>query len=157
MTELLEKLSKPVSWKWTQKSLIEWIAKFKIDKVIYTVSFFRYDSRNDLWDFSFTAETKEKDYGYSRSGTGNAFKVYGTIVDIADVFLQKKNPRGIKLDSEVDLRNTRFSVNFHIAKIIEKQIEVYKTVIFKNTYEIFLLHREAKPNNNDYDVFHRVT
>ena len=132
-----EGFSPPTKWKWTQRNEMEYVAVFKIGKITYTASLFR--SHSDTWDFSFTAASKTEDYGFDASGTGNAWTVFGTIVDIARQFIKIRNPSEIKIESDITERN-RSAVNNRIAKAISdglgysvRSVDDHTTVIARNT------------------------
>jgi hypothetical protein len=110
-----EAFAPPIAWKWETQSKIEWVALFRIKPVKYTVSLFRYDSTMDAWELSFVAATAKKDYGFSQSGTGNAWTVFGTVIAITRQFIEQKHPTILKITNE---GAKRFAVNSRLAKAI---------------------------------------
>ncbi|CAM6054473.1 unnamed protein product [Sphagnum tenellum] len=86
-------------------------------QVTYDVSLFRYARKDDGWELSFTAATKTKNYGFTPSGTGNAWTVFGTVIDIARKFITLKHPKVIKIESDITERS-RVAVNRRIARAI---------------------------------------
>ena len=135
---LVEAFAPPVKWKWTEKKQMEWVAQFQIKPVVYTASCFLYMRPKDLWEFSFSAKTKKQDFGYEPSGTGNAFTVFGTIVDIAATFLRTKRPAGIKIESDSTHRS-RASVNARIANAIADLSSDYRLVDLGQEETIYII------------------
>ncbi len=70
---------------------------------------------------SFVAKTKKTDFGFRARGTGNAFKVFGTVIDIAKMFMQFKHPAIIMIDNDMTERS-RFAVNKRIAESLADQM-----------------------------------
>lgn len=116
-TTLVEALAPPVKWRWTERKDFEFAATFKIGKVTYEVSIFRFDSTVDGWLFDFTAATKDEEFGYEVSNTGNAWKVFGTVADIAKRFVALKKPKLLKIENDPTERS-RLAVNRRIASAV---------------------------------------
>lgn len=118
-------------WRWVERKSIEWVAEFRIQSVTYTVSIFLEHSVEGRWELSFTAETPEREFGYSRSGTGNAWMVFSTVVQIARMFVQERSPNIIRIDSE---DSKRLAVNRRIAQAIAHDNPYTVTVFGNNIY-----------------------
>lgn len=116
LIDLAESFS-TTDWRWTRQTKIESEAIFKIGKVQYDVSIFCYDSALKAWELSFTAKTRKTDFGFSASGTGNARKVFGTVVEIAREFLVGHPDCCMKIVSDHTERS-RLAVNRRIASAI---------------------------------------
>ena len=111
-----EKLSRPVRWRWTHDTSFEKAAEFRIGKILYSVSIFRYDSTQDAWELSFVAQDT-----YQATGTGRALTVFGTVADIALAFARDEQPRLVKIVSDTTERS-RFVVNQRLARIVGEKI-----------------------------------
>jgi hypothetical protein len=131
---LLERFDTPSRWKWTRATAIEWEGEFKIAPVIYAVSVFRKNSLEDIWELSFSARTKTKDYGYVVSGTGNAWKVFATVVQMGTRFVQSNHPRSLLISSDTTHR-TRFRVNRRIAQEIAERTN---RIVRENGGDLFI-------------------
>lgn len=115
--QIVEAFAPAVKWQWTERKDFEFVAVFKIGKVSYTVSCFRYDSSVDAWELAFEAATKKEEFGHRVSKTGNAWKVFGTVIAIARQFIVLKQPKILKIESDVTERS-RLAVNRRIAAAI---------------------------------------
>lgn len=115
--EIDEGFAPAVNWRWTERTGIESIAVFKIGKVKYTVSIFLYDSTINAWDLSFVAETKNQDFGFRASNTGNQWTVLGTVIKIAQKFIEDRHPKMVRIESDTTERS-RLAVNRRIAGAI---------------------------------------
>jgi hypothetical protein len=137
---LHEGFGTPVDWTVTKQTDTHFEARFRIKPVIYDVSLFRYDRRQDAWELSFTARTKQKDYGFEASGTGNAWTVFGTVIAIARQFISRKRPGTLKIESDITKR-ARAKVNLRLAQAIAQDLPY---TIEDEHYHIFL-HRLSEP------------
>ena len=108
--QINEAFAPAVKWRWTERQDFSFAAIFRIGKVTYEVSCFRFDSTTDSWVLDFTAATKKEDFGHQVSNTGNAWKVFGTVVAIAKQFLVLKKPKMLKIESDLTERS-RLAVN----------------------------------------------
>jgi hypothetical protein len=111
--QLSESFSHPVEWVWISKKYLEWTAAFRIGTVTYLVSVYLVNSTMDKWEISFTAQTPDKDHGHQRAGTGNAWKVFGTVIAITRAFMEAKAPETIFIDNDDP---KRFIVNKRLAE-----------------------------------------
>jgi hypothetical protein len=127
---IAETMSNPVEWHWTRRSQLSYEAKFSIDDVIYEVSIFNGD--RGIYTISFGAY-RRKDGPYSASqatlGTGNAFKVYSTVIEIVANFEEDLSDviRGFIIESDVTERS-RHRVNLMIAKKLQASFSQWFTI-----------------------------
>jgi hypothetical protein len=137
-----EAFGAPVKWQITKQTDTHFEVKFKINAVTYDVSLFRYDRENDGWELSFTAATKTKEFGFAPSGTGNAWTVFGTVINIARKFIALKKPNVIKIESDITERS-RVAVNLRIARAIANELPY---AIEDENYHIFVRRLPEAPS-----------
>jgi hypothetical protein len=143
LVNLFEKFSQ-VRWKWTEKKNFEWTAIFYVEDIAYTVSLFLFDSPTDSWELSFTAASGDTDFGFNPTGTGNAFAVLGTVIQIAKAFLALKQPNCIKIESDIWPRS-RFLVNWRIASAISHGTDY---VSEKNEHKEIFIKKSEQQNES---------
>ena len=85
---LCETFSQPLAWSWFDHRHIS--ALFEADSVRYVARFS--PTEDDHWDFDFSARTPAEKLKFDRTGTGNPFLVFATIIQIIEAFITEKHP-----------------------------------------------------------------
>ena len=108
---LKEAFTQPVPWQWTEKDAVSAYAKFTVDGLDYRVTFDAIDSfvragqRKVLqWEFQFrlAQSPSEEKSRYGISGTGHAFTVFATVIDILKAFIKAYNPPEIEFSANTN-------------------------------------------------------
>lgn len=120
--EITEAFASPVAWRWTERGRITWAAQFKIGKMLYTV-YLENTSRHSPTALNFDARDttdKSQEWGTQHAtGTGNAFAVYSTVLDIVAKYLASQGGAVRELEIQSDTtERSRHAVNRRLAQKI---------------------------------------
>ena len=122
LANLFESLDAILPWQWQGKEKTRWDATFSIGQMLYRVTF-HYEDETDFWWLSFTAQVPGSGPSTNKTGTGNAFKVYATVVAIAVAFTKENTSVGcLTIESDIDEGASRFRINYRIARELSKRL-----------------------------------
>jgi hypothetical protein len=85
-TPLHEVFGQPFKWFWSNKTSERYSATFNTTNDTYLVRFYN-DFAKD-WEMTFFRHNDDMEDGFNISGTGEAFKVFATVIDVIKAFLK---------------------------------------------------------------------
>lgn len=100
---LFEIMNKPLEWEWTIQHSDNQSAEFIVGEMTYTVFFKLSEAREmgEYWHVSFSVTGGE--FRANRAditGSGNAFAVFSTVLNILQDFIQNENPNQLILSAK---------------------------------------------------------
>jgi hypothetical protein len=148
---LTEGFDKPFKWKWDWRGSLGSDAEFETDDGLeYTVVFTRYGG--PVWErvgMIWTVEFKIKDFfkhGYSDpwaiTGSGSAFRVFATVIDIMKDFLKSEKPDVVMFTAVESSRKELYRV---MMKRVSRFARDYVTIPpqKKGVKEYYFLRRKS--------------
>lgn len=121
LTELFDKVDAS-NWKWTYTAFNYAKASFIVGTVKYEFIADGDTTEPGLWELTFRAVTRNEDYGFGLTKTGNSQKVMSTVISIINDFLnnRKYKVEVITFSAKEDSRKKLY------AKMIHRLVPTWK-------------------------------
>jgi len=141
---VFELFDKHASWEWVETPDYGDVdAHFMIGDTEIVVAFIEEPSRQEWW-IEFGHPTKEGGLEKGITGTGNAFQIFSTVIEIIRAFVQKHNPKTIIFESHDSSRTKLYD---RIIKELAKEWNV-ETEDGPQGRIYILTRGSATPNEN---------